>query len=106
MDLAEFFTGEEADRARAEDGYPGEDLDYYVRNVNPKLRTFLLDHSADITLATWDRHNIPVEKPVEVDTFIRIFTRPKPWEQNVLSNGYWITVTDGIVTKLEEQYVP
>ncbi len=106
VDLAEFFTGEEADQARARDGSPGEDLDYYIRNVNPLLRQLNMTLSVEITLSTWDRHNIPDPKKVDLATFERIFTAPKPWEQNVVRNGYWITVEDGKVVDLEEQYVP
>ncbi|MGH9197349.1 MAG: hypothetical protein ACRD1T_16610, partial [Acidimicrobiia bacterium] len=106
VDLAEFFTGEEADQARARDGSPGEDLDYYIRNVNPLLRQLKMALSVQITLSTWDRHNIPDPKKVDLATFERIFSATKPWEQNVVRNGYWITVTGGRVVELEEQYVP
>ena len=104
IDFADFLTGPEAEEAALAAG--DEVLDYYVRNVNPKLRTLEISPDVRVTLETWDRHNIPDPKRVDIDLLARIFERPKPWEGNVVANGYWLTIEDGAIATLREQYVP
>jgi hypothetical protein len=110
FDLAQWFTGEEANVAAVQDGFieEGDTVpnDYYVRNSNTMLRTVTISDEVEIILSTWDRKNIPVEKSVDFPTLARIFGSPKRWERGVLRSGYWITVSDGVITSIEEQYVP
>lgn len=111
IDFAEFLTGEAAQSAAEDAGVtePGEPVpnDYFIRNVNPKLRTLEIDEKqVRVVLATWDRHNIPDPKRVKLVTLARIFNQPKAWEMNVTHNGYWLTIDDGRIVRLEEQYVP
>lgn len=110
VDIAEFLTGEEADRAAAQAGAieEGEQVpnDYFIRNENPLLRTLAIAPGPQITLSTWDRHNIPTEKTVDLRTLIRIFEEPDDWEESVSRSGYWLTLEDQTIVVLEEQYVP
>jgi hypothetical protein len=52
IDYVDILSGPEAQAAALADGFisPGEtlDTDYYVRNNNPKLRTFTVSNSAEI----------------------------------------------------------
>jgi hypothetical protein len=55
FDLAYLLTGEEANQAAAENGYPTPvDNDYYIVNDNPRLRTLLVSPDIRIRLVDWD----------------------------------------------------
>jgi hypothetical protein len=110
FDPADFLTGARAQRAAEQAGVvkKGEPVpaDYYIRNVNHRLHKVLISSAVHITLSTWDRHNIPNPKRVDLPTLERIVRAPRLWEQSVVRNGYWMNVVNGRVVKLEEQYVP
>ena len=105
IDFAEFLTGAAAEQEAHAAG--DEVLDYYIVNETPKLRTLEIDLTgARVRLVTWSKHNIPDPTDVEVDKFARIRRDPAPWEQSVLLSPYWITVADGEIVRIKEQYLP
>jgi hypothetical protein len=111
FDLAYFLTGEEANAAAEERGdeVPVPN-DYYIVNDNPKLRTLGVAPNLEIVLYDWERccdetivgsleglaEAINGGEPVTVDGHLY---------QGPLS-PYWLTVEDGAVTRIEEQYLP
>ena len=95
FDLALFFSGQAAIDAAAEDGIENYDLDYYIRNENDRLRTLVLDPHADVTIIDYDNCCDPVGS--NVADFAVDITRER---------GCWVTITNGIVTKIEEQFLP
>ena len=110
FDLAYFLSGEEANKAAAEDGVieAGEtvDNDYYIRNQNTRLRTVPYASSVKITLVNWpDCCSNPVDG--DVSKFVASF---QPSGKDDLYMGpdsqYWLTVQDGTVVQIEEQYLP
>ncbi len=110
FDLAEFLTGEAADQAAAQDGQiePGGhvDNDYYVRNANKKLRTVPYATGVKIRVVNW------------ADCCDLIDGEPEPFaagfqsgadntgEYHGPTSGYWLTISAGTITLIEEQYVP
>jgi hypothetical protein len=94
FDLASFLTGKEAEAAAAKKGDEVPN-DYYIVNDNPKLRTVLAKGNAEVLVLADDRG-------------------PDPQKSNVADfavdrhkdAGFWITIKDGFVTKIEEQYQP
>jgi hypothetical protein len=111
FDLAYFLTGEEANQASEERG--GENPvpnDYYIVNDNPRLRTLALSSDLEILLLDWDRccdRFVDTDlddfaAAIEADDLVRIDGR---LYYGSLS-PYWVTVEGGVVTGIEEQYLP
>ncbi len=105
VDYAQFLMGDEAAAtaaARGDESPPPND--YYIVNDNPRLRTFPVQagsmvqvHQGDpnleaytITLGQWQDRFIGMSPGMEV-------VRHVP---------YWITLEDGVVVAIEEQYLP
>jgi hypothetical protein len=100
VDLVQWFTGEAAAKAAAEDGKESPPPnDYYVRNVNPRLRTLPLATDARLTLTrqTLGQGGNATEG-VEAD-LARLAASGR-------KHLFWATVEGGRIQRLEEQYLP
>lgn len=109
FDLAQWFTGEEANEAAREDGAIGPEEtvpnDYYIRNVNTRLRT--LPFEDDVELAVIDWNNCCELREGELEPFAAAFEGHQPAGSYRGSfSPYWLTVAGGEVVKIEEQYLP
>jgi hypothetical protein len=110
FDLAQFFSGDAANKAAQEDGVigPGEsvDNDYYIRNVNPKLRIIPIAPTVIIEIIQWSNCCEHTLKPT-LTTFAKAFPGPGPTDDfHGLDSSYWLTVKNGAIVKIEEQYLP
>jgi hypothetical protein len=110
FDLEQFFSGAAADKAAQEDGVigPGEhvDNDVYIRNVNPMLRTVPISSDLQIDLIQWSNCCEHTFSP-NLATFAKAFPGPGPTDDfHGPSSPYWLTVKDGVIVKIEEQYLP
>jgi hypothetical protein len=101
FDLIQWFEGDAAAKAAAEDGQESPPPnDYYTRNVNPRLRTLPITSGARITLTrlTVGQGGGNAAGPVPADL------------ATVAASGvghiFWATVGGGQIQALEEQYVP
>jgi hypothetical protein len=101
FDLIQWFEGDAAAKAAAEDGQESPPPnDYYTRNVNPRLRTLPVTSGARITLTrqTAGQGGGNAAEPVPADL------------ATVAASGvghtFWATVQGGQIQALEEQYVP
>jgi hypothetical protein len=103
FDLIQYLTGDAATRAAAEDGEESPPPnDYYIRNVNPRLRTLPVRADASITvnaLAAQSTGSATKDVPV---TLAKLAT----WFPSTGTPLFWITVEQGQVAKLAEQYLP
>ena len=110
FDPAEWFVGEDANKAAAEDGAiePGGNVpnDYYIRNDERAEVLKRLDGNAVVVLKTADRYNIPTPKCVTPGGFQRSLLDPSPWEERIRLSPYWLVERDGVVIRLVEQYLP
>ncbi|NTU21339.1 hypothetical protein HPY28_13505 [Brevibacillus sp. HB1.2] len=107
LDYVQWFFGEAGAKAYRQD-HPLEKEDYpmpyYIRNNSPKIRTFEVSPKASFTLQTNSikDDNFNWNESVNTDTFKKF----------MLSKGipyhlpFHIEVTNGIITKITEQYVP
>lgn len=93
FDLAELLTGAEAEAAAAEDGAEVEN-DFYIRNRNDRLRTVRLRDDAAVRV-------VDCEAGCELVVADRATLQNRPTPTPV-----WLTVADGVVTAVEEQYLP
>ncbi|WP_167577933.1 hypothetical protein [Ammoniphilus sp. YIM 78166] len=112
IDYIQWFSGEAANRAMREDGkckgFESECFapnDFYIRNVNPKLRTFELSKKAVIRLQTFGRKdgNFYFDQKVSLDNFANHFNKNKQHQAHI---PYWIELQSGVIVKVTEQYVP
>lgn len=107
IDYAQMLTGEEANKAALKAGDEVNN-DYYIVNQNKKIRTFEINQSAVITLQTWRLSTTGQIKDTSLtlDKFVNIFYSSDDDSKRLAANPYWITIKDGFVAKIEEQYIP
>jgi hypothetical protein len=100
FDLVQWFTGDAATKAAAEDGEESPPPnDYYIRNVNPRLRTLPIAAGARLTLTRLTMgQGGNAAGGIEVDL--------ATVAANGLDHLFWATVQGGQIARLEEQYVP
>lgn len=100
FDLACWFTGEAAVAAASEDGAESPPPnDYYVRNQSEALRSLAVEGSAEVEyLANGGDPNTVTTTSYE-EWHVE-------WEIDGFSPGYWLTIEDGQVTRIVQQYVP
>jgi hypothetical protein len=101
LDLAQWFDGDAADVAAAEDGViaPGQQIenDYYIRNVSDRLRAMPVAGDAATRVVDWD--NCCELVPSTVDALAaRGFDGGR--------EAFWLTVRGGAVVGLDEQFRP
>jgi hypothetical protein len=101
IDAVQFFDGKAAVTAATEDGQDNR-VDFYIRNANPGLRTLAVARGAVLLV------NLLEPDPVNVGRLLSV-----PWQRfaayNKVLGSYtvvWMTVTNGRVTRLEQQYIP
>ena len=111
FDEAAFLTGKKAQRAAEADGAvePGEAVpnDYYIRNPDKETRTLRIANDAKITAR---RCSLCRDgRPGELGPFLAAFMKGRqtfadPYRGKY--SQYWLTIRDGVVIAIEEQYVP
>ena len=110
VDVIQWLTGEAANKAAVEDGVieEGDSVpnDYYIVNDNPMLREIPVAADVQVTLSTWDCQNVPTEKSVVFDRFVELFDGDGECVDSLAVNPYWLTVEDGVIVAIEEQYRP
>jgi hypothetical protein len=110
FDVAQAFSGKAANRAAAEDGVvpPGEPVpnDHYERN--PDQQVVVLQVAADAWTPTGPL--LGRQTKAKLDDFLAAFSDPR--QKNLDSNyrgihsQYWVTIEDGRVVRVDEQYFP
>jgi hypothetical protein len=111
FDEADFLTGKEAQKAAEEDGVvqPGEAVpnDYYIRNPDRATKTIPVANDAKITATRCPlcRHG----RPGELGPFLASFAKGGQTYADAYRGKYglyWLTIEDGSVVAIDEQYVP
>jgi hypothetical protein len=111
IDYVQFLTGQAAIKAAIADGVikAGEPLDndYYIRNQNPKLRTFIILVGAPVTAETYFSGGNPVGKAsLSLAEFASAMSPPDADNGSMKAAPWWITLKNSTVTKIAEQYIP
>lgn len=107
VDFAELLSGDEAAAAAAAAGEESPPPnDYWIRNVNPRLRTFPVRVGIRVTLTSTSEGTNPEGYSVLLDQWQDFFVGMSPGMERVRDVPYWIEVRDGTVTAIEEQYLP
>jgi hypothetical protein len=103
VDVIQLFLGDDAARAAAEDHAaevpPPNDI--WTRNESPKLRTLPVASRATITVNVhgWTEYtNTGKDAHKSLDQFAAI--------EHLDDGMFWLTLTDGRVTRIAEQFLP
>lgn len=106
IDIEQWFTAQEAVDAAIEDGVtvdPGIN-GYYMRNENLRWRTVVIDPATGVTLTTYPFADPSQPTTITLRVFGELFSS---YEGRLLPlSPYWITVEDGTVVAIEEQFIP
>jgi len=118
-DYVEFLIGDEATIAAREDGAIGENEEtpggFYLRNRNSQLRTLTLGDPGVVTVQACFPEPGPcvVERAIAIDTWVELLAEPEMAEEELgwfwygaSFSPYWVTMQDGIVVQIVEQYLP
>ena len=102
VDVAQFLTGEAAEKAAREDGE--EAFDYYIRNQNTKLRTLPVTATAKVvvnTLTASESGSSSKDVTITHAKLASFFTQGKAQQRL-----FWFTLKGGAVVEIREQYLP
>lgn len=110
FDVAETFSGEAANRAAAEDGVipQGGSVpnDHYERNPDERTRTLAVSRDAWTPKGPCCRH----QTRAELGEFLAAFSGSRRTNLSSDYRGahsqYWVTIRDGVVVRIDEQYFP
>jgi len=110
VDVAEWYSGEDANREALRDGEiePGASVpnDYYIRNDDRGRIMMPVRENTVVVTTTADRHNIPAPKCKTWTAFLRALRHPQPWQASLTDSPYWMTIEDGLLVRMVEQYQP
>jgi len=106
IDIEQWFTDQAAVDAAIEDGVtvdPGIN-GYYIRNENPRWRTTEIDPAARVSLTTYPYADPSAPRVISLSRFGELFYS---FEGRLLQySPYRITVKDGRIVAIEEQFIP
>lgn len=118
FDRAEWLDGEEGRLAAVEDGAIGPDEplsnDYYIRNPDRRTRVLRLASTATVHAAV-PVTLLPVRPPAACGSSSRctsyevslpVFFASPLTKRDPRGVKFWLTIRDGEVVRLDEQYVP
>jgi hypothetical protein len=103
FDLIQFYTGRAAAKAAAEDHQESPPPnDHYIRNTNPRLRTLRVRPGAPITVNTLAFE----ETGSSTRNVVVSLAKLASWFPRESRPTFWITVQDGRVVRIQEQFLP
>jgi hypothetical protein len=110
VDDAEWLSGDAANEAWQAAGNTGPvPNDHFVVNDDPTPRTLPLAPDVELVLLNWN-HCCDIFFEGDLETFARAIAEQRDVEvDGVVYRGqssWWLTVRDGVVTKIHEQYAP
>jgi len=117
-EYVEFLLGDDATAAAREDGFIGEDEEipggFYLRKGDQQADTLTLGDPDVVTvLACFEQGQCAVEHAVEIDTWAELLADPDMAKDELGWFWYgagqapfWLTLQDGVVVQIVEQYLP
>lgn len=108
VDYAQMLTGDAAAAAAAAAGEESPPPnDYYIVNENPRLRTFPADSTMKVRMTTSiSEGSKPGGYNMPFGEWFDAFSGMSGHFPAIRTVPYWITVKGGIITGIEEQYLP
>jgi hypothetical protein len=109
FDLIQFLGGAEAEEAYHRDNPNappgGPPNDYYIVNENPRLRVLPVAEGAAVTVLDWNAGFVP-RAIAFADLPAALADDLYPDDGRLWPTPFWVTVEDGTVTAMEEQFIP
>ena len=122
FDVAQFFFGKDVQKAAEEDGVvaPEEPVsnDHYARDPDAGVQILKVAKDAQVTAArpvtrltvpreAWDRCRSGCMDglPVSLAVFFASFEKKSDWGSPA-GGPFWVTIRDGLVVRIDEQYFP
>ncbi len=109
INYARMLYGEEAAKvAKAEENVKEYDMDYYISDKNPKIRTFEIADKSVITMQTsqMSSEGKIAPKKFSFNDFMNIFNSDDDNSKRMAASPYWIVLKNNKVVKIDEQYLP
>jgi hypothetical protein len=109
FDVVQFLRDADADRAWAErypTEPPGAPNDYIIINDNPRLRTLPVVSGVPVTVAYLDPMGGSDSSPIAFADLAGYLSRYDSGAPDYAGNTFWLTVRDGTVVDIHEQWVP
>ncbi|MHB1342402.1 MAG: hypothetical protein ACYC77_01240 [Coriobacteriia bacterium] len=107
VDYAQLLVGDDAAAAATAAGEESPPPnDYFIINQSEKVRTWPVSPGVTVTLATWEAHFGPDPYPVSFATWRDMYTGASSAFPSAAKVWYWITLDDGVITSIDEQYFP
>jgi putative hemolysin len=113
VDYIQWFSGDEAAQEAFRDGDCAKPEycapnGFYIRNTNPKLRTFEIDENASISRTTAFEDNESGIKDLSLDEFSSYFSpgSKRPQDSGIRNIPFWISIKNNVIIKVAEQYIP
>jgi len=104
LDVAQWFTDQEAIDAAIEDGVTPWENGYYIRNEDPRWRIVEVDPASTVSLVVYPYGDIEQPRTVSLARFGELFGADEHGAFQGLP--YWITVRGDTVTAIEQQFIP
>lgn len=107
-DYAQFLMGDAAaDAAKAAGGDSPPPNDYYIVNESGMLRTITVDPKAEVRLTSRPGAGADADGYAsDLKTLSTYLASDTEETAGLRADGFWLTMKDGVVTSIEEQYVP
>lgn len=110
FDVIQFLGGQEAEDAyyrENPDAPPGgPPNDFYIVNENPRLRRLPVTGDVEVTVLDWENSYAPRSIPFD-GLASHVDNSPVPREDDgTWPIPVWLTVDDGRITEVEEQFIP
>jgi hypothetical protein len=104
IDVARWFTDQDAVDAAIEDSVTPWENGYYIRNEDPRWRIVEVDPTAPVSLVVYPYGDIEHPRTVSLARFGELFRA----DEHSAFRGFpfWITVRDATVTAIEQQFIP
>lgn len=111
FDLAVWFSGKEADYAASVDGWTDIPVpnDYYIRNQDPTVPVLTVHPDVEVTSVWYHYDQDPTleNRAITFEELVDALTgEPVGPHLNMWHDPWWITIVDGEVIAIDEQYVP
>lgn len=111
VDLIQFLTGQEAADAYAEDvpddPDPGPPNDYWIRNESTELRTLPIAEDVTVSVIRLGEASSAEGEPWTLEGLPDHLAEQVGAPDGQLGwSPWWLTVEDGVVVAIEEQYLP
>ena len=109
VDLAHMFGLEDGIKAAREDGVigPNDDLPnpFYIRNLHER-RTLRIAPDATVTVLGYDAEGNTQMTPIPLGEFVSLWRTGPASGTWIDALYYWFSPADGVVDRIEAQYIP